>query len=139
MVMRARRAGLQFACSVLDGGYGHLPWLLRDLDAEGEIFLAEVHSDQTIYLDDPAPSVAEPRRSTGKAPRRPTTEANSDTVAAWAARQPASAWRRLALREGEKGVLMAEYLSAPVFVWDGQSDRARLWHLLVRRSWTARS
>ena len=133
MVLRARRAGLQFAYSVLDGGYGHLPWLLRDLDAEGEIFLAEVHSDQTIYLDDPAPSVAEPRRATGKAPRRPTTEANSETVAAWAARQPASRWRRLALREGEKGVLMAEYLAAQVFVWDGQSDRAHLWHLLVRR------
>ena len=54
-------------------------------------------------------------------------------MAAWAARQPASHWRRLALREGEKGVLIAEYLSAPVFVWDGQADRARLWHLLVRR------
>ena len=53
--MRARRAGLQFAYSVIDGGYGHLPWLLRDLDAEGEIFLAEVHSDQRIYLEDPAP------------------------------------------------------------------------------------
>lgn len=133
MVLRARRAGLQFAYSVLDGGYGHLPWLLRDLDAEGEIFLAEVHSDQAIYLDDPAPSVPKKGSSKGKSPRRHTSELKSETVAAWAARQPASAWRRLALREGEKGVLMAEYLSAQVFVWDGQADRARLWHLLVRR------
>ncbi|MCK7494034.1 MAG: IS701 family transposase [Comamonadaceae bacterium] len=94
MVLRARRAGLQFAYSVLDGGYGHLPWLLRDLDAEGEIFLAEVHSDQTIYLDDPAPSV--PKRAPPRERRRRDTRArlNSETVAAWAARQPASRWRR---------------------------------------------
>jgi len=133
MVMRARRAGLQFAYSVIDGGYGHLPWLLRDLDAEGEVFLAEVHSDQPIYLEDPAPHVRARRASTRKAPTRRTTALQCETVAAWAARQPPAHWRRLALREGEKGVLIAEYLSAWVFVWDGQSPQARRWHLLVRR------
>lgn len=133
MVRRARWAGLQFAYTVIDGGYGHLPWLLRDLDAEGEIFLAEVHSDQPIYLQDPAPRVPERSASKGRPPTRRRTALHSETVAAWAARQPASRWRRLALREGEKGVLIAEYLSARVFVWDGQSPQARPWHLLVRR------
>ena len=50
MIHRLRREGLRFAYTVFDAGYGHLPWLLRALDGEGETFLAEVHSDQTIYL-----------------------------------------------------------------------------------------
>jgi hypothetical protein len=28
------------------GRCGHLPWLLNDLDDEGETFLAEIHADQ---------------------------------------------------------------------------------------------
>lgn len=53
-----------------DGGYGHLPRLLREVDGEGETFLAEVHSDQAIYLEDPAPAVPARRSSKGPAPRR---------------------------------------------------------------------
>ena len=40
---------------MFDAGYGHLPWLLRALEGEGETFLAEVYSDQTIYLKRPDP------------------------------------------------------------------------------------
>lgn len=37
------------------------------------------------------------------------------------------------LRDGEKGEVVAEFLSARVFVWDGASAAGRPWHLLVRR------
>jgi SRSO17 transposase len=134
MIQRARRAGLRFAYSVFDGGYGHLPWLLRDLDSEGEVFLAEVHSDQAIYLEDPAPS--RPERGPAHKGRKPTrlvTQALSQKVLEWAPQQPASAWRRLSVREGEKGKLIAEYLKTRVFVWDGKTVPARHWPLLVRR------
>jgi SRSO17 transposase len=133
MVMRARRAGLRFAYSVLDGGYGHLPWLLQQLEDEGEIFLAEVHSDQRIYLEDPAPSVPARRSRKGHAPSRLATDITPEAVSEWAARQPAARWRRLSMREGEKGEVIAEYLRTRVFVWDGKALRARHWHLLVRR------
>jgi hypothetical protein len=92
MIKRARRAGLRFSYSVFDGGYGHLPWLLRDLDDEGEVFLAEIHSDQLIYLEDPAPS--RPKRGPAHKGRKPTrwvTQALSQKVAEWAQQQPASA------------------------------------------------
>jgi len=129
MVLRARRAGLNFAYTVFDGGYGHLPWLLAELDAEGERFLAEVHADQAIYLHDPCPRLPAPR--SGKA--RARAQSPAETVSAWARRQPACAWRRLALRDGEKGTVFAEYLTARVYVRDGASAAAHHWHLLVRR------
>jgi len=133
MIQRLRREGLRFAYVVFDGGYGHLPWLLRALDGERETFLAEVHSDQTIYLVDPAPVVPARQSAKGKAPRRLQAQALALTVASWAAGQPASRWRRLSVREGEKGDVVADYLTERVWLWDGTEQRPRCWHLLVRR------
>ena len=132
MVLRARRNGLLFDWVSFDGGYGQLPWLLNDLDDEREIFLAEVHSDQMIYLSDPAPVIPE-RTGRGRVPSRRVSEATPLVVTAWAAAQPAKAWRRMKLRDGEKGEVVAEFMTARGFVWDGESPAGRHWHLLVRR------
>jgi SRSO17 transposase len=133
MIHRLRREGLRFAYTVFDAGYGHLPWLLRALDGERETFLAEVHSDQAIYLADPAPAVPERISIRGKAPSRLQAQTVPLTVTAWAHAQPASRWRRLSVREGEKGEVVADYLKQRVWLWDGTEQRARCWHLLVRR------
>ena len=101
-VLRVRRNGLLFDWVSFDGGYGQLPWLLNDLDDEREIFLAEVHSDQMIYLSDPAPVIPE-RTGRGRVPSRRVSAATPLVVTAWAAAQPAKAWCRMneAARWGE--------------------------------------
>ncbi len=133
LLLRLRREGLHYSHVVFDAGYGHLPWLLNDLDDEGETFLAEIHADQGIYLENPQPAVPERTTPRGKAPKMLRAQADVQTVAAWARAQPESAWRRLSVRAGEKGEVIAEYLTRRVFVWDGRAPRARRWHLLVRR------
>jgi hypothetical protein len=40
--------------------------------------------------------------------------------------------QRLTFGEGEKGLLVADYLHTQVWVWDGEEEKARYWHLLVR-------
>ena len=37
------------------------------------------------------------------------------------------------MREGEKGAIVAAYLTRRVWLWDGVESKARCWHLLVRR------
>ena len=133
MIHRLRSEGLRFAYTAFDAGYGHLPWLLRELEGDGEVFLAEVHSDQAIYLCNPAPAVPERQSAKGRAPRSLQAQTDSLTVTAWAAAQPPSRWRRLSVREGEKGEVIADYLTQRVWLWDGEEARARCWHLLVRR------
>lgn len=133
MIHRLRREGLRFAYTAFDGGYGHLPWLLTALDDEREVFLAEVHSNQTIYLADPCPIIPERRAAKGKAPSLPVAQGEPLAACQWAMQQPASAWRRLPMREGEKGTVIAEYLTRRVWLWDGAALKARCWHLLVRR------
>lgn len=133
LLLRLRREGLHYSHVVFDAGYGHLPWLLNDLDDEGETFLAEIHADQGIYLENPQPTVPERTAARGKAPKMLRAQTDVQTVSAWAQAQPESAWRRLSVRAGEKGDVVAEYLTCRVFVWDGQAPQARRWHLLVRR------
>ncbi|MGB4467826.1 MAG: transposase [Azovibrio sp.] len=53
LLLRLWREGLHYSHVVFDAGYGHLPWLLNELDDEGETFLAEIHADQGIYLENP--------------------------------------------------------------------------------------
>ena len=132
MVLRARKSGLQFDWVTFDAGYGHLPWLLRDLEDEGERFFADVHSNQAIYLTDPQPALPE-AAAKGRAPTRLASGVSPICVSEWAAAQPPQGWRRMKLRDGEKGEVVAEFLTARVFTWDGEETTARRWHLLVRR------
>ena len=133
MIHRLRREGLRFAHVVFDAGYGHLPWWLRALEVERETFRAEVHSDQTLYLSDPAPAVLGRQSAKGRAPSRLPAQTLPLTVTAWAAAQPASRGCRLSVREGEKGEVVADYLKQRVWLWDGPEQRAHCGHLLVRR------
>ena len=74
-------------------------------------FLADVHKHQRIWLDDPAP-YRPATTSRGRPASIRRTDRPALTVAEWAAQQPVSAWKRIKLRQGEKGTLKAEYLHA---------------------------
>ncbi|MDP2106187.1 MAG: IS701 family transposase, partial [Desulfobulbaceae bacterium] len=54
LIRHARSQGIRFAWLGVDGGYGKEPDFLSSLDAESEQFVADVHKDQVIYLEDPA-------------------------------------------------------------------------------------
>ena len=133
LLLRLRCEGLRYSHVVFDAGYGHLPWLLNDLDDEGETFFGEIHADQSIYLENPQSAIPERTSSRGKAPKTLRAQTEVQTVTDWARVQPESAWRRLSVRPGEKGEVIAEYLTQRVHVWNGKAPTARCWHLLVRR------
>lgn len=128
----ALQRGIRFGYVGIDGGYGKEPAFLRDVDRLGCRFVADVHCDQTIYLQDPDPTVPA-WKGRGKRPLHRKAQCASLRVDPWAAAQAPDAWRRLTLREGEKGLLTADYLHTRIWVWDGAEEKARCWHLLVRR------
>ena len=129
----ARRHGVRFGHVAFDAVYGSAGWLLRGLDDEGITFMGEVRCDQHLFLQDPTPSVPRRTSTMGRPPSLLRTEARAITVSQWLKAQPASAWRRIVLRGGEKGLITIEALSARVWLWDGQEDHARRWHLFMRR------
>jgi len=132
MLKIARQRGIQFGYVGIDGGYGKEPAFLRDVDEQGCRFVADVHCDQMIYAQDPEPQVPE-WSGRGRQPRHRKPQSAGQRVDQWAAAQPSDAGRRLTLREGEKGLLVADYLHTLVWLWDGEEEQARCWHLWVRR------
>jgi SRSO17 transposase len=138
MVRHSRRLGVRFSWVGMDGGYGKEPALLRALADDGETFVADVHKDQRIYLEDPQPQVPPATPGRGRKRTRAVAHTEALRVDAWAQSQPDSAWRRLRLRDSTKGELQIEVLHRQVWLWDGEEAKARCWHLLVRREVTAR-
>src|SRR5712691_1248023 len=132
MVVLARQNGVRFHWVGVDGGYGKEPAFLRRLEDHGEVFVADVHKDQQIYLEDPAPCVPE-KKGHGKKPTRLQTQTASQRVDAWAAAQPPELWQKVAVRPGTKGEVRVEALHSRVWLWDGGEEKARFWHLVVIR------
>lgn len=133
MVVQARQNGVRFRWVGVDGGYGKEPAFLRRLEDHGEVFVADVHKDQQIYLEDPAPCLPEKKGRRGRKPTRPQAQSLSQRVDAWAAAQPPELWQKVAVRSGTKGEVRVEALHGRVWLWDGSEPRARFWHAVVIR------
>jgi len=139
IVRHARFQGIRYAWVGVDGGYGKEPQFLTTLDDEGEMFVADVHKDQSIYLEDPAPYIPQRRTPKGRAPSRHKTDAPKMTVADWAASQPEEAWRSITVRDSSKGRLVVDILTKRVWVWlDKKKQTVHQWHVVVRREVCAR-
>jgi len=133
MVVNARANGVRFNWVGCDGLYGQTPWFLRELDKMGEIFVADVHCDQHIYLDDPKPYVPERKSNRGRKPEKLKACTKAVRVDEWLAGQPDDAWQRIAVRDSSKGVLQVDAIRRKVWVWDNQESEAQQWDLVIRR------
>ena len=98
MLEVARQHGVQFGYVGIDGGYGKEPAFLRGMDERGDRFVADVHCDQAIYLQDPEPRVSDSTSERGRKPTCLKAQCASQRVDHWAAAQPLDAWQRLTLR-----------------------------------------
>jgi len=138
IVRHSRRLGVRFSWVGADGAYGSDPAFLRALEADGETFMVDVHTDQHIYLDDPKPAIPVQSSGRGRTPKQRVAQCESVRVDRWLEAQPDNAWRRLVLRDSTKGKLQVEVLHRRVWVWDNKEAQAREWHLMVRREVKAR-
>ena len=132
MVRNARARRIRFTWLGFDGGYGKEPAFLNALEDDGEVFMTDVHKDQSIYLEDPAPHVPE-KKGRGRTPTQLVAAAPSMRVDKWIAEQPEEAWQRIAFRESTKGRLQADFLVQRVWTWNKFESKGRLRHLIVRR------
>jgi len=133
MVAHQAEQGVRFAWVGADGFYGQDPAFLRGVDALGKIFVADVHCDQRIYLDDPQPVLKKKQGKRGRNPTRLETQTPAVRVDEWGKEQPQEAWNRVKVRDSTCGELEVEVLHRRVWLWDSEESQARHWHLIVRR------
>lgn len=115
MVQRARTNGLRFSWVAADANYGQNGTFLRALDDAGEVFVADVHRNQRVFLEEPG------------------RKAESLRVDTWVDEQPAEAWQRVRVRQSTQGDLQVEALHRRIWVRRKGDTEARCWHLIVTR------
>ena len=133
MVRAARARGMRFGWVGVDGGYGKAPAFLRALAAMGEVFVADVHGDQRVWIEPPRLHVPPPQSTRGRSPSKRQAAVDSITVEKLVAGFGTDDWTRCTLRESTRGPLRVDIAHRRVWVWDGEEAAARCWHLVVRR------
>lgn len=132
IVKTSRRNRLEFAWISVDALYGNDPSFLRALDDDQEVFMADVHCDQIVYLENPVPYRPRRKSKRGRKPTRLKTRQKGIRVDQWAAQQPDDVWQTVSLRPSTTGELCVRVLHRQVWLWDGKEEQARPWHLIVR-------
>ena len=117
----------------VDGGYGKEPDFLRRLDDENETFVADVHRNQRIWTKEPGLHVPASKPGRGRPSKKQKPATASITVEKLAEGIPPEDWTRCILRDCTRGQLRVDITTRRIWVWDGREERARCWHLIVRR------
>jgi len=133
MVIQAREIGLQYEWVGADGLYGNTPEFLLGLDDLKETFMIDVHKDQRIYVCDPAPTIPKPTSHRGSRPSRLQSSEKTVKVEKLVQDIPEHSWKKITLRDGDKGKLEIEAIHRRIWYWDGQREEAKCWHLIIRR------
>ncbi len=132
LIEDARRLELEYAWIGADAGYGKGLDFMLQIDKMGEIFMIDVHKDQLIFEDNPAPHIPQ---GSGKG-RKPTVyqvQTKPIRLDKWTAWQSARAWRSVVIRDSTKGDLTYEVLTKRIWVWKDGDANGHCFHVVVRR------
>lgn len=81
----------------------------------------------------PPPSVPASKPGRGRPSKKQKPATASITVEKRAEGIPPEDWTRCILRDCTRGQLRVDITTRRIWVWDGKEERARCWHLIVRR------
>ncbi len=134
IVRHARENNLRFGWVGADAGYGKGPGFGIALDEMGETFVVDVHSDFHVYLEDPEPYLPEKANNRGRPFEKYQTDKKSIEVRNVVSSFSARSWKKMTLRDTTRGVLKVLICRSTVYVWDGESEKAKCWTLIVTKS-----
>jgi len=134
IVRHGRENNLRFGWVGADAGYGKGPGFCNALDEMGEAFVVDVHADFHVYLQDPQPYVPEKTHNRGRPLTKYRTDQESIEVRNVLTSIPAQRWKTVTLRKTTRGVLKVRICRMRVYVWDGKSEKAKCWTLIITKT-----
>jgi SRSO17 transposase len=135
MIHAFKSKNLPFSFVNMDCHYGEQPWLLRELESDGIVYMAEIPSDTRIFPTLPQTEI--PHRK-GNRGRHPSTtklkegEAPPIPVRDFAVSLDESQWTTLTIRKTERGWLMADFAAFRVWHSVDNLPQQEVW-LVMRR------
>lgn len=133
MVRHARAERLRYGWVGFDAGYGKGPGLLFALDDLEERCVVDLHSNFRIYMRDPKPHVSSKAKKSKDGSTIYQTDEMGVEVSKLVESVSAKFWREVTIRDTTRGPLELLAYSQVVYVWDGNSERARCMHLLATK------
>ena len=133
IVDNARLNGLHFGWVGADAGYGKGPGFCLELNKRNQIFVVDVHSDFSIYLEEPKP-VSSGTSKRGRQPKHWKTDEDRFEVE-WLVKgislenQPV-----ITLRDTTRGKLTVKSVRLPIWVWDSTTGQGHRFFLLVTQT-----
>lgn len=135
MIEQALAQKLSFGWVSADGGYGKEPDFPRAVEDLGCRFVVDVHKNQSIYLDNPNPSVPidQKGKSRGRKATRLHANCKSVDVEKYFEELDQSEWKDYVLRDSTRGKIRVEAASQQVWLWDGKEKQACCWRVVCMR------
>lgn len=137
---RTRRNGVQFDWLTCDEGYGGKPEFLRQMDARGQIFVAEVPTTFTGWLRPPQVTQRPYRRSRGRGRATPRLLSGSrpaisvQAMLQYAPQLRDQRWVKYRVKDGQKGPLVWEVKHTLITMKNAAGLPGRQLHLVVARN-----
>jgi SRSO17 transposase len=133
MIQSDIAAGVEIGWVGGDGLYGHGSELGFALDNMGLTFLLDVHCNQKIYPIKPMLSVPESAER-GRKPTKLQADRDPTQVRWYANHLHPFQWSTIAVRNGTKGPITLSVHTAPVWIWDGESESVTERVLVISRN-----
>ena len=92
-----------------------------------------MHRNQHVWTEEPGLHVPASKPGRGRPPKTQKPATTSITVEKLAKGTPQQDWTRCILRDCTRGELRVDIATRRIWAWDGKEERARCWHLIVRR------
>jgi len=134
IVRHARENALDYGWVGADAGYGKGFGFCLALDEMGERFVVDVHSDFHVYLQDPKPYLPEKKTNYGPPFTKYRTDQKSMEIREILKSIPTRRWKTVTLRNTTRGALKVRTCRMRVYVWDGESEKAKCWTVIVTKS-----
>jgi SRSO17 transposase len=131
IVQHACKNDLRFGWVGADAGYGKGPGFCKALDKMGQRFVVDIHSDFHVYLEDPAPYIPQKKTRRGRKFERYRSDAKSLEVREILGNYAFADLPVLKLRQTSRGTLKVRAFCQSVYVWDGVSEQADKWQMVV--------
>lgn len=133
IIKSQRAAGVRFDWINAAGLYGNEIKFLNELEKMNELYVIDIHSNKSIYLEAFELEIKEKKERKGRVPTKLLPNKKSLTVRAHIASLQEKDWQKVVLRNGTKGFLSVESYMHQVYIWDETENKCSTKLLIVSR------
>ena len=133
MITYQQQAGTRFHWVGADGFYGHDNKFRAGVASLGLLYMLDIHSTDSVYLEKPTICIPDKKKGKGRKPTLLQTDRMPVKVCDIAKSLTANQWKTYSVRDTAKGPLVIDVWVQEVYTWDEHSEQSAKEVLVIRR------